>query len=291
MSSAAILSGSDYLAQPRNAETFLIEPLLPLGGAMTIYGDPKVGKSYAGIQLAVAIVSGHEWLGFPVRQRGKVVYVQLDTPRSLWADRLDQLREGGVCVESIHFADRETLNTWPFDIMNPEHFQVLSSALAAIQPVAVIIDTLKETNQVEENSNTESQKVVAALTAATQPAALILIHHGRKPNPEHPDEIRTGARGAGYLVGKMDAIVHFGKKSIHYIGRAIEEGSVRLDRLDNGFWALQTDETDKLIEGILAGPGSQSEMARQLGQRIGRSEEASRSLIRRYRASQRPPQK
>lgn len=278
-----ILRGSDYLNLPRLPETFLVEPLLPVGGALTIYGDPKVGKSYAAIQLAAAIVGGHEWLGFPIRKRGSVAYIQLDTPRSLWADRLDQLAKGGVDVSAIHFGDRESLGTWPFDILKPEHFTVLSAALTAMEPppVAVIIDTLKEAHQLDENDATESQKIIAALTAATQPAALILIHHGRKQG-EIPDDLLVGSRGSSYLMGKMDAIVKMNKKSIHYVGRAIEEGSVRLERLDNGFWAPATDATDRLIEGLLASPGSISEKARALADQTHRSEEAARSLIRRF---------
>ncbi len=278
-----ILSGNDYLALPRLPETFLVDPLLPVGGALTIYGDPKVGKSYAAIQLATSIVGGGEWLGFPIRKRGSVAYIQLDTPRSLWAERLDQLAQGGIDIASVHFGDRESLGTWPFNILEPKHFEVLTTALTQMDPfpVAVIIDTLKESHQLDENDATEAQKVIAALTAATQPAALILIHHGRKQG-EVPDDLLVGSRGSSYLMGKMDAIVKMNKKSVHYVGRAIEEWSIRLDRLDNGFWAPSTDEMDRLIEGILASPGTTSDRARTLATQTHRSEEAARSLIRRY---------
>lgn len=283
--SNSILTGKEYLALPRSAETFLVEPLLPQGGSLTLYGDPKVGKSFAALQLANAIVKGKEWLGFPVRQNGPVAYIQLDTPRSLWADRIEKLREAGEDVTSIHIADRETLGTWPFNILEPTHFQILSSALQGMDPfpVAVIIDTLKESHQLDENSNTDAQKVIAALTAATQPAALILVHHSRKES-EIPSGLVQGARGAGYLMGKMDAIVKMSKKTMHFTGRAIEEGSFRIARQDSGFFTPANDELERLIDSVLTEPGTTSDHARSLAGKLNKSEEAARSLIRRHQA-------
>src|SRR3990167_6684502 len=97
-----IIPAADYLALPRNAENWLLRPLLPVGGSMILYGDPKVGKSYAALQLAVALTGDgpDEWLGFPTGQAGPVVYVHLDTPRSLWAERLEELKREGHPIES-----------------------------------------------------------------------------------------------------------------------------------------------------------------------------------------------
>src|SRR5688572_32876186 len=112
----AIVTGLEYLKLPRAKETWLVDPILPTSGALLLYGDPKVGKSFAALQLAAALASPsvEESFGFPVKTHGPVVYVQLDTPRSLWAERLEEVRESGVNTDSIHFADRETLDCFPF---------------------------------------------------------------------------------------------------------------------------------------------------------------------------------
>jgi len=279
--------GTEYLSLPRDAETFIVAPLLPTGGHLLLYGDPKVGKSFAALQLAAAIDSGHEWLGFPIKVNGKVAYVQLDTPRGVWAERLDKLRASGVNIEPIYFADRESLKAWPFDIFNPEHFRLLRSELDRVQPLVVIIDTLKETNQLEENGNTEGQKVIAALTAVTKPAALILVHHGRKPSADGPPELTMGARGASYLTGKMDAIVHFRERSLAYVGRSIEEGTLRLERADNGFWETHQDEAEAAISAAMAEGGSVRAQARRLAEKTGQKESSCRSAIRRRVAAMR----
>ena len=255
---------------------------------MILYGDPKVGKSYAALQLALALAGdgSGDWLGFPTRkQTGSVVYVQLDTPRSLWAERLEDLKAAGRPVESDRFylADRETLGTWPFDILNPDHEQLLRAALAPIKPVAVIIDTLKESNTAQENDNTEMTSAINKLISATQPAALIIVAHSKKPTFEVEPDLIQDTRGASAIVGKMDAICRMTKKGLYYTGRAIEQGSIKLQREDDGFWSIFDDGLEGIITEILADPSLSSLRAQAviLAARAGIKEEAARSILRR----------
>ena len=281
-----ILTGREYLALPRDPHTWLIRSLLPIGGTLLLYGDPKVGKSYLGIQLALAIQEGTDWLGFDSVVRGPVVYVQLDTPRSLWADRIGQLRDSGYqSVDNLLLADRETLQTWPFDILHPDHFTLLRSSIQACNPVAVIIDTLRESHRNEENSSTEMKEVVSQLVACCQPAATILIHHARKANYESGPDLIDDARG-GYSVGAVDGIVRLTKKGLYYVGRSIEEGTLKVSRMDNGLWSPDDDEVRARKEGIRvvledSTLTTERARARALATRLGVSEEGARSILRR----------
>lgn len=284
-----IVSGSEYLALPRAPETWLIEPLIPAGGSVLLYGDPKVGKSYAALQLALAIEGGTEWFGFPVRTNGKVVYVQLDTPRSLWAQRLETLKKDGLPVETLTFGDRETLDCFPFDILNQEHYDLLRSELQQISPapVAVIIDTLRESHSGDEDKSTSMQPVIAALQSVVAPAALIVIAHSRKTIGDQAPDLINDNRGSSYVAGRMDCIIRFSRHTVYYTGRAVEEGSIRLERTENGLWVPANDDRDKLILAIINDPNltSTSARAKALSERIGKSEEACRSLIRRFSLS------
>jgi RecA-family ATPase len=234
-----IVSGADYLKLPRSPETFLIDKLLPVSGSMLIFGDAKVGKSYAALQLACCLTSGVEWLGFAVPAAVPVVYVQLDTPRSLWADRVQSLAESGHPVEGLHYADRETLNTFPFNILNEEHLQLLRNSLKAVSPGAVIIDTIREAHAGDENDSTAMQTVIARLEAAVKPAALILIAHARKSDPERGYDLMNDNRGSNYIVGRMDAIVRFSRTSMRAASRTMEEHSTKLIRQADGTWTLE----------------------------------------------------
>lgn len=250
---------------------------------MLLYGDPKVGKSYAAIQLALALSGAcYDWFGFAVRNPGPVVYVQLDTPRSLWAERLDTLKAAGLPVEKLFLADRETLGTWPFNILNDDHFVLLQAALLDINPLAVIIDTLRESHSGDENDSTAMQVVTSRLVAATHPAALVVVSHSRKPSENGYDLINDN-RGSSYATGAMDAICRFSKKGMHYVGRAIEEGSIKLSRNDDGTWGVSDVDITPHIQAVLADPSLSSVKARaaQLALKTGKSEEACRSILRR----------
>lgn len=294
MGHSAIVTGSDYLALPSEPETWLIKDLLPTGGAMLLYGDPKVGKSYAALQLATCLTSGVSWLGFTIPQPVPVVYIQLDTPRSLWKARVMTLAEHGHPVEGVHFADRETLETSPFDILNPTHFALLVGSLknlttktdegeeVEIVPGAVIIDTLRESHSGDENDSTDMQAVVAHLDAAVKPSSMILISHSRKSNPEMGMSLMNDNRGSNYIVGRMDAICRFSPKSMRVTSRSLEEHSIDLERNDDGTWDLKGDPVRDTAIVLMRQGGSVREMARILHQQFpSKSEDACRAVLRR----------
>lgn len=276
--------GSEYMNLPCEPETWLIRPLVPMGGSVLIYGEPKVGKSYAAIQLAASIDSGKDWLGFEVMKNGPVLYCQLDTPRNLWVARLKELKSSGVSpVDNIICADRETFQEFPFNITDPNHYLKLRRTVDRFNPVVVMIDTLREVHPGDENESANMRNVIAALAGATHPAALILISHSRKPKEEQEFSIMNDIRGSNYVPGRMDAIIHMGKHSLQYSGRAIEEGMIKLHRADNGFWTPATQDIDSLIERIKADGSykNTSEQARALAEATGKTEQAARGLIRR----------
>lgn len=263
-----------------------MRPLIPVGGSAIIYGDPKVGKSYAALQLAVALRSGTPWFGFPVVMPVDVLYIQLDTSPELWKERLDDLAEAGVNTDDIGFADRETFDTFPFNILMPDHLAMLKRAVEERHPAVVIIDTIREVHRGDENDSTDMQSVIASLVAATMPATLIIISHARKPAAEIGASLINDMRGSSYVVGRMDAILRFTNHTLHYTGRSVEEGKIKLKRLENGFWAPMADEVDSHIMSIIADPAfvalSGRARARALAQKLGKTEAACRSLLRRY---------
>jgi RecA-family ATPase len=252
---------------------------------MLLFGDPKVGKSYAALQLACCLVSGQEWLGFQIPLPQQVAYVQLDTPRTLWADRVGKLAASGHCIEKVHFADRETLDTHPFDILEPAHFKKLATDLAGIQPGVVIVDTLRESHSADENDSTEMQEAISHLDAALKPAAMILVSHARKVNPQTGYNLMSDNRGSNYVVGRMDAIIRFSEKALRVSSRTLEEHSIKVDRLDDGTWELlKNDETRGFADDLInTYPGvSTRELAKLLKERAGiKSESACRAIIRR----------
>jgi RecA-family ATPase len=246
-----------YISLPRSPETWVVKPLLPAAGKLNIYSAPKVGKSWASIQLAADVAAGKpDWLGFPIHLHGDTLYLQLDTPRSLWVEEyLLKMKAVNYPTTNgthhVHLADREDLPSYPFDIRYRPHGDWLREQVDKIKPVMVVIDTFKEAFRGNENDADTEQDVVSALTASTHPAALVIITHQSKPGKdrdgkEMKKEVVDGIRGSSYLSGSADGIIHLSQNNTFtYISRTTVETKVKMTRLDSGLWApISTQATE-----------------------------------------------
>lgn len=68
---------SDFIEDLPDQAPELISGVLRQGHKMLLAGPSKSGKSFAMMELCVAIAEGHKWLGFQCRQ-GKVLYINLE---------------------------------------------------------------------------------------------------------------------------------------------------------------------------------------------------------------------
>lgn len=281
-----------YLQLPRDRATYLLKPLLPVSGACLIYGSQKQGKSYMAIQLALALTGQlPDFLGFPVGKTGKVCYLQLDTPRVVWAERFDKLRASlrqQYDWNNILVADRESIDVYPFDIVQPQHTNYLHRLIRQQDPIAVIVDTLRESNSGDENDSTQARNVITALVGAVHPAALILVNHDRKGSPDQEKDIMADHRGSNYVVGRMDTILRLTKRRLYYAGRTLEAGDIRLERVDNGLWSpIESAEASAALEKVLCDSSLDTlrAKARVLAQLTAIGEEAAMSRIRRHQST------
>jgi hypothetical protein len=223
-----------YLDLPRDRNTWLLKPLIPVSGAALLYGQEKTGKSAIAVQMAAAMSgAATSWMGFPVVKTGPTLYLQLDNPRSTWAHRFEALKKGGLkYTPNLLLADRECLDIYPFDVLQPSHVQYLHNIVQIHQPVAVFVDTLREAHSGDEDSSTTARNVIINLVGATHPAALIIISHSRKPHPDADRDLMADHRGSSYITGRMDAILRMTKQRMYFGGRSIEEGNIKLNRME-----------------------------------------------------------
>lgn len=277
----------DYLTLPRESETFLIKPLIPISGAALLYGQEKTGKSSIAIQLAAALAGAYDnWMGFSVSKTGPVCYLQLDTPRSTWAHRFEALKKGGLKYsKNLLLADKESLDLFPFDILQFQHMRYLKDLVDRIEPVAVIVDTLRESHSGDEDNSTVARNVIANLVAATSPAALIIISHSRKPHPDVEKDLMADHRGSSYITGRMDAIMRMTKNKLLYGGRSIEEGSIKLDKMevDGALMFEPNFEDTPQVESVMRDKSLTSLRAKgkALALKLSITEDAAVSRIRR----------
>lgn len=214
--------GEAYLKLPRDPQPWIIQDLVPLQGLVNVYAQPKIGKSFLALGVAEAVSNEkvESFLGYPVKKHGRVLYFQIDTPRSFWAARI----EGIVAtkrydISNIGFADR-LMAPRGFNILDDEAQLWLMEEVEKAQPILVILDTLRELHGGDENDATTMKNVVTACVEAIPDSAIMFISHSRKQFQNMDESITEGARGSGYIAGRMDSIVRMTNRSLLVQSRA-----------------------------------------------------------------------
>lgn len=250
------LPSAAYRDLPKAPQQWVIEKLVPTGGLVNVFGKPKTGKSFLALGWAQAIVNGEpEWEGYPIHAHGNVAYLQIDTPREEWSQRLSRLPLTPAKDRDLYIADMWQVPQFPVDILDPQQTSVkwLKDQLAVIQPVLTIIDTLREVHGGDENDSTVMRNVIAHLVSACRPSALVLLSHARKDSiltANGDDDMMDQGRGSSYVAGRMDVIVKLTPKRLTFKGRAT--GQVTAEIAQEPATGLVTITHDATNDTILA---------------------------------------
>jgi hypothetical protein len=216
------MTGTDLLRQVFTPVRYVVNNRLT-EGLYVFAGAPKVGKSWAMLDAALALSGGGTWLGEPVTTPGDVLYLALeDNPRRL-RSRLEQLLFGKPPTEPmppitddfvIDFADlpplpdRVTFWTESPRLDEGGLTQIEAWLKAHPEAVMVIIDTLAKVRPKTAKNNSAYDSDYAALTglqrlAAKYKVAIVVVHHLRKMSSEDPLERISGTMG---ISGAADGI-------------------------------------------------------------------------------------
>lgn len=192
-----------------------------------LYGRPKTGKSFCVLDMAAAIATPTttSWNGFAVLKHGPVAYLQVDTPRSEWGDRVEKMKQLKKDFSNVAFADMQMVPTYPFNILDPGAVAWLKAELQRIQPVLVVIDTLRDIHGLDENDSTAMRNVIAGIVSCSLPvgAAVIFLSHQKKDSAfmkAGGDDLMDDARGSSYVSGRMDNIIRLTQTRLTYKGRS-----------------------------------------------------------------------
>lgn len=236
----------DYVKLPRPDVVWVWDGILPVGGAALLYAKQKVGKSFMALQLceAVADPSREHFLGQRIQQHGRVLYIQLDTPRGLWITNYIKNVSSLEARNSIFMMDRELEDIpIPFDVRIKQAQQWVRDAVVRVEPVLVVIDTLRRMHRCNENDNTEMAIIYDTFVDLTKPAAMLLLSHEKKVQTEGTDPT---ARGATSVTGAVDCIIHMTKKRLKFEARSDIEDELNIYQQDNGTWTTNDREAEIL---------------------------------------------
>lgn len=219
---------------------YLIPDLLPAGLA-ALGARPKIGKSWLGLQISVAVGTGGRIFDQPV-QKGRVLYLALEDSARRMKQRL--LKQGAPEAANVRFefAWRPLLEGGMDELIDEIRIGRYS---------LVVVDTLaRAMGYLDPNKAAEMNVYLGALqrVAVDRNMTILLIDHHRKGNGGDNSDVIDDLIGATAKAGVLDVAMGLyrarGEKNatLKLTGRDIEERELAMhfDR-ETGCWECLGD--------------------------------------------------
>lgn len=180
--------------------------VLRRGHKMLLAGPSKAGKSFLLMELACALASGREWIGFPCA-KGRVLYVNLEIDRASCERRLHDI----FCRMGAGIEDARNIDVWnlrgrsvPMDALAPR----LIHRARTKGYVAVIIDPIYKVITGDENSASDMAKFCNQFDRVAEECAcsVIYCHHFAKGLAGDRKSLDR-ASGSGVFARDPDALL------------------------------------------------------------------------------------
>jgi RecA-family ATPase len=184
---------SPDLGRPR----WLVHSLWAASGVGLLGGQPKAGKTWLALDIAVSVASATPCLGaFPVEEPGPVLLYLAEDSAANARERVAGLcRHRGVALDGL---DLMLLSTPVLRLDQGDDLARLEATVAAVRPRLLVLDPFVRVHSVDENSATEVARLLSGLTALKRSfdLAVLVVHHVRKNGAGHPGQ---ALRGSGDL--------------------------------------------------------------------------------------------
>lgn len=184
----------------------LIHGVLRQGHKMLIAGPSKAGKSFALIEMCIAIAEGTKWLNWQCSQ-GRVLYVNLELDRASCLHRFkDVYKAVGIKPQNINNIDIWNLRgkTVPMDKLAPK---LIRRALKK-NYIAVIIDPIYKVLTGDENSADQMAHFTNQFDkVATELGSSVIYCHHHSKGAQGNKKSLDRASGSGVFARDPDALI------------------------------------------------------------------------------------
>ena len=180
-------------ARPRQKQ-WLIETLWGEQAVGIVGGEPKCGKSFLALDLAVAVAAGVPCLRhFATAQPGPVMLFAAEDAGHIVRTRLEGIaRAAGARFETLDIADIDA------PVVRLDHRndrQRLQETVERVGPRLVVLDPLVRLHGVDENTVAEVAPILGFLRDIQRrfATAVLLVHHARKSGATRPGQALRGS--------------------------------------------------------------------------------------------------
>jgi len=230
---------------------WLIEGLWGAEAVGIVGGEPKCGKSFLALSMAVSVASGRPCLGrFRVMRTGRVLLYAAE-------DSLPVVREriGGIAAHmGIDLSGLDlwliTANTVRLDV--PEHRTLLANTVTELDPVLLLLDPFVRLHRIDENASADVVPLLAFLRELQRGhgCAVTIVHHARKG----AGAMRAGQalRGSSEFHAWADSGLFLRRRgerlvltTEHRAHRSLEDLTLELDTSDGKVALVVVDHDDE----------------------------------------------
>ncbi|MDE5757207.1 MAG: AAA family ATPase [Allobaculum sp.] len=184
----------------------LVEGIVRRGHKMLVSGSSKAGKSFALIELAIAVAEGREWMGHQCSQ-GKVLYLNFEIDGNSFLNRIAQVYEAlGWPIKNSRNLQFMNLrgHAEPLNELTPR----LEAWLKKHPVDLVIIDPIYKIITGDENNASDMGKFCNLFDRIAEGGGCTVAycHHHSKGSQAHKQVIDR-ASGSGVFARDPDAII------------------------------------------------------------------------------------
>ena len=208
-SAIQLVAGNEFLQEYQSSSSFLIDQIWPEKACGFIAGIPKTYKSWLALDLAVSVVTGTSFLGFPIRRSGPVIYLDGESIPGMLQDRLRLLIAGrGLDADAVH--DLHIHSGRPVRLDSEEELEELGFAVFSLGAQLVVIDPLVRFHGCDENRADEIAAFLGGLRGISNKCGtgFVVVHHFTKSPPSSKRINGNHMRGSGDLYGWMDCAIY-----------------------------------------------------------------------------------
>ena len=201
------------------ASPWIVKGVLPQAGLAVVYGASGSGKSFAVLDMALAIARGEPWRGHKVRQ-GRVAYIAAEGADGFRKRLAAYAQHHGIDLQQVPMA---VLNGAPNLMEVKDAADLVLGIRATGGAEVIVVDTLAQTTPgANENAGEDMGKALGHCKRIHEStgALVILIHHSGK-------DAARGARGWSGLRAACDA-------EIEVLRDEVGQRSLRLSKSKDG---------------------------------------------------------
>ncbi len=267
---------------------FLVEDLWPVQSLGFIASEPKKGKTWLGLSLALSVAAGKMFLGqFVVQKPRNVLYLALEGQRKALNDRIGSLARGHQIDPESDELSGLILSYRPrgLDLADKGWASELAAVANENNVELVIVDVLRNAARIKENDASEFAHFRILLEDTLRISSVALLHHFTKLSEISKE--RTPAErmsGSGAMFGALDVGMfitgsddHARRLKISFDGRDIampDPISVYLEGdgtgpnrgltfSDTAFWSYDIEDVQE--DNVIAPPSAVVAWVRQQG--------------------------